>query len=309
VTTPSESTVKKLFALSRNLCAFTRCSTHIVDPLSGALTGQICHIKARSLKGPRYDEKQTDEARCAFANLIVLCRNHHGIVDDRPATFTVELLNDMKEMHERNGNIELSQEDARLARLLLAGYSQENHVNIGPRITQTVVGNHNINVAGDHNIYHHPPKVKVTLARKENSVTPAQCRKIQKWIETLVENTTRMTREQAYKMWWGKFKGRFELNKYEELDAALFEQAKVWYQQQKAILTRGLKMKAPDAWRNARYAAIKRAMNALGTTNGEYYPKIARRLKMRKGFLSLTELTKRDLDRVYAMVSKDARMT
>jgi len=307
VTTPSESTVKKLFALSRNLCAFAGCSTHIVDPSSGALTGQICHIKAKSPKGPRYDEKQTDEDRCAFANLIVFCRTHHGIVDAQPVTFTVELLNDMKELHERNGNIELSQDDARLARLLLAGYLREGEVNIGPRITQTAVGDHSVNVAGDQNIYHHPPKVKVTLARKENAITPAQCRKIHKWIETLVENTTRMTREQAYKMWWEKFKGRFELSKYEELDAGLFEQAKKWHQQQKGILTRGLKMKAPDAWRNARYAAIKRAMNARGATNNEYYPEIARRLRMRNPFSSLTELTKRDLDRVYAMVLKDAR--
>jgi len=304
---PSESTVKKLFALSQNRCAFSGCPTTIVDPQTGVLTGQICHIKAKSPKGPRYDTNQTDEARCAFANLIVLCRTHHGIVDDQPKTFTVELLTEMKEMHERNGNIELSQEDARLARLLLAAYLSEGQANAGAQITQTAIGNYNINVAGDHNVYQHPPRVKVTVARRETSVTPAQCRKIQKWIETLVENTTGMTREQAYKKWWGTFKKGFELNKYEELDAALFEEAKGWYLYHKARLTRTLKTRAPDAWRNARYASIKRAMKLMGVENTEYYPEIARRLRMRQAFSSLTELTKRDLDRVYALVLKDAR--
>jgi hypothetical protein len=306
---PSESTVKKLFALSQNRCAFTGCSTAIVDRVSGSLTGQICHIRAKSPKGPRYDASQTEEERCAYANLIVLCRTHHGIIDDQPRTFTVELLKEMKEMHERDGNIELSQEDARLARLLLADYLREDQVNVGVQIAQTAIGDHNINVAGDHNVYHHPPKVKVTVARRETSVTPAQCRKVQKWIETLVENTTGMTREDAFKMWWGTFKNAFQLNRYDELDSGLFEEAKGWYHYHKAIQTRTLKTKAPNAWRNARYAAIKRAMKILGVENSEYYPEIARRLRMRKEFSSLTKLTKRDLDRVYAMVLKDARLS
>jgi hypothetical protein len=175
-------------------------------------------------------------------------------------------------------------------------------------VTQTVIGNHNVTVAGDQHVYQHPPKRRVVLPRREGAISTAQCRTVQKWIETLAENTTRMTREQAFGMWWARLKARFGLNRYEELETTQFDEAKSWFQQQRAILTRGLKMKAPDAWRNARYAAIKRAMNALGTTNSEYYPEIARRLKIRKGFSSLTELTKRDLDRVYAMVSKDARL-
>lgn len=304
--TPNESTLKKLFARCRNLCAFPNCATRIVDPQWGTLTGRICHIKAKSPKGPRYDPKQSEEERYSYDNLIVLCGVHHCIIDDQPGTFTTELLLEMKEMHERQGDIELSQEGARLARLLIADYLSTID---RPNVTQTIIGNHNVTVAGDQNVYQHPPKLRVVVPRREGAISVAQCRTVQKWIKTLAENTTRMARDQAFGMWWTRFKKQFDLNRYEELETTQFDQAKVWYQQQKAILTRGLKMKAPDAWRNARYAAIKRAMNALGTTNSEYYPEIARRLKMRKGFSSLTELTKRDLDRVYAMVSKDARMT
>lgn len=303
-TAPKESTLKKLFALSRNRCAFSACATQIVDPMSGIVTGEICHIKARNVNGPRYDSHKTDEERHAYSNLIILCRLHHRIVDEQAARFTADLLSEMKEIHEREGNIELSQEDARLARLLISEYFAAMQ---RPDVTQTVIGNHNVTIAGDHNIYQQPPKLRVVVPRREGAISVAQCRTVQEWIETLAENTTRMAREQAFGMWWTIFKKRFGLNRYEELEATQFDEAKSWYQQQRAILTRGLKNKAPDAWRNARYAAIKQAMQALGVSNDFYYPQVTERLKLRRPFTSLTQLTKRDLDRVYAMALRDAQ--
>lgn len=114
---PSDKTVKRLFALSRNRCAYPKCETPIVHP-SGTVTGEVCHIKAQSAGGPRFDHTQVDDARHAFENLILLCSVHHRVVDDQPDTYTVELLMDMKEMHERDGDIELSQESARMAQKL-----------------------------------------------------------------------------------------------------------------------------------------------------------------------------------------------
>jgi len=302
--TPNESTLKKLFARCRNLCAFPNCTTRIVDPQWGTLTGRICHIKARSPKGPRYDQNQSEEERYSYDNLIVLCGVHHTIIDDQPGTFTTELLLEMKEMHERQGDIELSQEGARLARLLIADYLSTID---RPNVTQTIIGNHNVTVAGDQNVYQHPPKLRVVVPRREGAISTAQCRTVQNWIETLAENTTRVAREQAFGMWWARFKKRFGLNRYEELETTQFDEAKSWYQQQRAILTRGLKGKAPDAWRNARYAAIKQAMKAIGVSNDLYYPQVTQRLKLRRAFTSLTQLTKRDLDRVYAMALRDAQ--
>ena len=114
---PSDKTVKKLFALSRNRCAYPKCETPIVHS-SGTVVGEVCHIKAQNIGGPRFDAKQSDEARHAFDNLILLCSVHHRVVDDQSATYTVELLAEIKEMHEREGDIELSQEAARMARKL-----------------------------------------------------------------------------------------------------------------------------------------------------------------------------------------------
>jgi hypothetical protein len=118
---PKPSTVKRLFALSQNCCAFPRCSTPIVED-SGTVTGIICHIKARSRGGPRYDAKQTPEQRHSFENLIVMCSRHSKIIDSEPRTYTVDLLSEMKQIHERDGSIELSQKDAAKAIRLLDEY-------------------------------------------------------------------------------------------------------------------------------------------------------------------------------------------
>ena len=118
---PSEREVKKLFALSGNQCAFPDCLTAIVQP-SGTVTGKICHIRARSPEGPRYDPAQTDKERHDFANLILLCSVHHDIVDNEPKRFTVEVLQEMKEVHERNKNTGVSHNDVRLARRLMESY-------------------------------------------------------------------------------------------------------------------------------------------------------------------------------------------
>jgi hypothetical protein len=116
---PTDRDIKRLFALSCNRCAHPGCQTSIVQP-SGTNTGEIYHIKAKSPKG--YDPKQTNEERHAFANLILFCNVHHKIADSEPQRYTVELLQELKEMHERNGNVEFTQDDARLVRKLTESY-------------------------------------------------------------------------------------------------------------------------------------------------------------------------------------------
>ncbi|SRR6266498_2617769 len=112
----SESTAKKLFAVSGNRCAFPKCPVPLFDQLSGTLTGQICHIRAQSPEGPRYDPAQTDEDRHSFANLLLLCPVHHVVIDDDDRSYTFERLVEMKTEHESNfqHGIEPSDEVARL---------------------------------------------------------------------------------------------------------------------------------------------------------------------------------------------------
>lgn len=61
---------------------------------------EVCHIKAGSPKGPRYDAGQTEAERHGFANLIIMCSNHHKVIDTDLKTWTVDRLVELKKRHE-----------------------------------------------------------------------------------------------------------------------------------------------------------------------------------------------------------------
>jgi len=63
MSSPSTKTIKRLYALSSNYCAFPQCSLQLIDYKSGSVLAEICHIKARSPGGPRFDPLQTEEQR------------------------------------------------------------------------------------------------------------------------------------------------------------------------------------------------------------------------------------------------------
>lgn len=96
---PTITTIKLLFARSGNRCAYPGC-TQQLGTREGDLVVEVCHVKAASPEGPRFDPAQTDEECRGVDNLILLCRNHHGIVDDDVERFPVEALVEMKEAHE-----------------------------------------------------------------------------------------------------------------------------------------------------------------------------------------------------------------
>ncbi len=106
----SLKTVKHLFAASANRCSHPGCIQEMVTD-RGMVIGEICHITASSLRGPRYDPTLTDEERDSFANLILLCPTHHKMADDDTARYTPALLRDLKQMSARNGLVELTAAD------------------------------------------------------------------------------------------------------------------------------------------------------------------------------------------------------
>jgi hypothetical protein len=97
---PSSATVKRLFALSHNCCAFPGCDRPLIEPLSQEVVGQICHIKAASEGGPRFDSRQTSEERHDFANLILMCRDHHVVIDRDIEGYPPSRLTAIKQEHE-----------------------------------------------------------------------------------------------------------------------------------------------------------------------------------------------------------------
>jgi hypothetical protein len=96
---PDVVTIKRLYALSGNQCAFPECQQPLV--VNDVQVGEMCHIKGAKPGAARYDLMQTEHERNAFENLIVLCATHHTLVDKDPNTYKVKDLREMKFVHER----------------------------------------------------------------------------------------------------------------------------------------------------------------------------------------------------------------
>lgn len=97
---PRETTIRRLFAVSMNRCAFPGCTTPIVDPGTGTILAEVCHIHAQSTGGPRFNPAQTDEDRHAIENLVVMCRVHHKVIDENISVYSAENLREIKRHHE-----------------------------------------------------------------------------------------------------------------------------------------------------------------------------------------------------------------
>jgi hypothetical protein len=95
---PKLETLRRLFALSGNLCAFPACDQILVNR-DGVFVAEVCHIEAAEPGGERFNSAQTNEECRAFENLLLLCHRHHVETDDRDA-YPVGRLKEMKRDHE-----------------------------------------------------------------------------------------------------------------------------------------------------------------------------------------------------------------
>lgn len=92
---------KLLWAKSGNRCAickkeFNQGPNNDTD--NEAIIGEECHIIAQKNDGPRGEYELED--RDTIDNIILLCRNHHKIVDSQVAEYSVEELRQIKRDHE-----------------------------------------------------------------------------------------------------------------------------------------------------------------------------------------------------------------
>jgi hypothetical protein len=171
---------------------------------------------------------------------------------------------------------------------------------------QSIVGDGNLQAGGDINVFTKPSKIVNKVETPPGSVSPSELKRIQSWVEELAEGTVGMSRQSAYGMWGARIKTRFDVAKREQLLSSQMHEVEQWFRQQRAIRTRGLKSKDPNEFKKKRIGAIKAAMNQMGVTKEVYYPQLAKRLRMKKPFSSLKDLTKSDLERVCTMVMRDA---
>ena len=95
---------KVLITRSGGMCAFPGCGRVLVTQDShereSVFTGRICHIVAHSRQGPRGSAPINADERDRALNLILLCQDHHDLVDKRPQIFSVRVLLAIKADHE-----------------------------------------------------------------------------------------------------------------------------------------------------------------------------------------------------------------
>lgn len=155
---PSIRAIQRLYAMSGNRCAFSRCTAPIIEDgpgMAGINMGEICHIRASKPGGERYDPAQSDAERHGYENLILLCRRHHKLIDSDTIEFSVAKLLAMKQEHEKlAGRPESTADTFSAKRLLDAMYRVTTPDNKG-----TVV----IADAGS-NVSIRQPRSRVTMA-------------------------------------------------------------------------------------------------------------------------------------------------
>ncbi len=97
------SIVRRLDILSGNECAYPGCSKKLIAEDGVSIISKICHIAAASKEGPRFDANMTDDERREFDNLILLCDEHHIMIDNKEneAQYPASLLKEWKNAHEK----------------------------------------------------------------------------------------------------------------------------------------------------------------------------------------------------------------
>lgn len=100
---PSSKVKFALFTLSANQCAFPGCDAPLFE--EGSIVGDVCHINGQRPGSARYTEGLSDEELHGIANLVLLCKKHHKIVDDDEGKYNADWLRRKKAEHEARATI------------------------------------------------------------------------------------------------------------------------------------------------------------------------------------------------------------
>ncbi|MFA5876586.1 MAG: hypothetical protein WC901_07905 [Candidatus Margulisiibacteriota bacterium] len=102
----SDKTKDSLAKRAAFICSNPNCHKLTLSPCNTisdkfSYIGKVAHITAASEGGPRYDDKLTEEQRCAIENGIFLCSNCADMIDKNIGLdFSVELLKNWKNQHD-----------------------------------------------------------------------------------------------------------------------------------------------------------------------------------------------------------------
>ena len=169
-----------LWSHSGGLCCFPKCDVMCVEEANNgdpsAVIGKIAHIEAKRDGGPRANPRLSDRQRDSYVNLILLCPNHHELVDVRENTFTVEMLRGWK-----------SDREAKVLEFLAMEMRSVTFVEL-ETITMALVNNGQIHSDSMTVI---PPQTKMDRNRLTHStgtllsIGLVQSRQVQQFVETM----------------------------------------------------------------------------------------------------------------------------
>ncbi len=98
--------IKLLWANAAGRCSFSGCTERLTIEQAANMAphtlGEMAHIKGEKAGSNRYQASQTNEERNGYENLILLCPNHHTMIDkpENEKEYSVDVLLKMKIMHE-----------------------------------------------------------------------------------------------------------------------------------------------------------------------------------------------------------------
>lgn len=111
----SARTRKILWGKAGVTCSFPDCTRKLVADATmldgNVVLGEEAHIVAQSKDGPRGEYPPPGDDIDSYENLILLCEEHHKLIDGQPRTYTVAKLLQMKEDHERWVSERLSRDE------------------------------------------------------------------------------------------------------------------------------------------------------------------------------------------------------
>lgn len=100
---PSFNTIRILCGRSAGMCQFEGCPKRLFyDVVSNKSfnNSYVAHIIASNPRGPRGDKKLSHLLSDDINNLMLMCSDHHKLIDDNEKDYTVERLKEMKRKHE-----------------------------------------------------------------------------------------------------------------------------------------------------------------------------------------------------------------
>ena len=121
--------LKRLLLRSGGRCAFPDCGVELVDQHHDSVIAEFAHIRGREHGAARHDSSYPADELDSHENLIVVCANHHKVIDGdkKGDTFSIDALLAMKQQHEKSvrSRLNRTQRDDDVNARLLAEFRDE----------------------------------------------------------------------------------------------------------------------------------------------------------------------------------------